>query len=275
MSALTNELYEPSARFINIDPDMARKWLTKNVNNRPLRLNSVVKISSDIINGRWQVNGATITFNDKGELIDGQHRLSAIVAANMTVMSLVVTEISPDAMPTIDMGDVRTVAHILALRGIPSSTRVAALAMIYMKYLRYPEIQWNNKGETSRVELANFGTEISDLLISGTNTANGLKRIGLCNSSYGLLYVLVHTESENKHLWDEFHDGVTTGAGLWEGDPRLALRNFTMRRSFKAGAWDQQALAAICIKTWNKWLMGEKMKMVGFRREELPMPRVL
>ena len=68
-----------------ITPDQARQYLAFNTNNRNLRKAHVEKLANDIKNGRWVYNSATIVFNGDGTLLDGQHRLAAIIDADTPV----------------------------------------------------------------------------------------------------------------------------------------------------------------------------------------------
>lgn len=64
-----------------ITPELARVYLTRNTKNRSLRSNKVNKVKRDILAGNWALTHQGVAFNNKGELIDGQHRLNAVVLA--------------------------------------------------------------------------------------------------------------------------------------------------------------------------------------------------
>lgn len=62
-----------------ITPETAKSWLLKNVHNRPLRDGLVTTYATDMANEQWQSNGESIKFSSEGELLDGQHRLAAVI----------------------------------------------------------------------------------------------------------------------------------------------------------------------------------------------------
>lgn len=70
-----------------VTPAMAKEWLTHNRKNyRVYKPSWAKKIANDILSGNWHYNGESICFCGKtGELQDGQHRLNAIVIANVPV----------------------------------------------------------------------------------------------------------------------------------------------------------------------------------------------
>ena len=72
-----------------ITPDIAKQWLTKNVNNRKLRSATCAKYARDIKQGNWRLTHQGIAFDKSGNLVDGQHRLQAIIQAGMPVPMVV------------------------------------------------------------------------------------------------------------------------------------------------------------------------------------------
>src|SRR6266568_3853923 len=103
------------AEVITIRPQDATEWLRCNKNNRPVRKRHVEFLAAEILAGNWQVNGQAIVIADNEEVLDGQHRLFAIIEAGKPIQSLVVYGITPEAFRTIDTGAKRTGADALAL----------------------------------------------------------------------------------------------------------------------------------------------------------------
>ena len=69
-----------------VSPRKAREYLERNMVNRPISRSTVEAYASDMANGRWDVNTTSaLAFNDAGELKDGQHRLTAVIMANIPV----------------------------------------------------------------------------------------------------------------------------------------------------------------------------------------------
>jgi hypothetical protein len=69
-----------------ITPDMAADLLAVNVSNRNVRQRRVDQYARDMQVGRWQPTGEPITISDTGKLLNGQHRLMAVVQAGVTVL---------------------------------------------------------------------------------------------------------------------------------------------------------------------------------------------
>lgn len=98
-----------------IAPKDATAWLQCNTHNRPVRRAHVKFLARQIMDGQWQLNGQAIIVADTNDILDGQHRLLAVIDAGMAIKSLVVYGITREAFKTIDTGAVRTAADALAL----------------------------------------------------------------------------------------------------------------------------------------------------------------
>ena len=76
-------------QIMTISPALAEEWLKKNTFNRRVSPLSVSKYASDMVSGKWTLNHQGIAFDNKGVLVDGQHRLYAIVKAGVSVDMMV------------------------------------------------------------------------------------------------------------------------------------------------------------------------------------------
>lgn len=70
-----------------VTPAMATKWLEEgNTHNRKVRDSVVMRYAADMKAGRWKQTHQGIAFNGDGTLLDGQHRLFAIIEADTEVL---------------------------------------------------------------------------------------------------------------------------------------------------------------------------------------------
>ena len=80
-----------------VEPEQAQKWLERNIANRTLRPSRVQEYATAMTEGRWRYTADPIRFDSDGKLIDGQHRLMAVVRSGCTVEMHVVRGLSPEA----------------------------------------------------------------------------------------------------------------------------------------------------------------------------------
>lgn len=117
-----------------IDPELARRYLGKNIGNRKISKKAVNKYKRIIKSGSWKLNGETIAFYKSGRLKDGQHRLTAIVEAGRGIWSVVVRGVDDEDVIG-DRGVTRTVGNILEMAGYEGNVRnnsvIGALNILY------------------------------------------------------------------------------------------------------------------------------------------------
>ena len=74
-----------------VTPEIATEWLERNYCNRPILEPQVEDYVRAMHNGNWVNNGDTVKFSKTGELIDGQHRLTAIKKSGIAQFLLITT----------------------------------------------------------------------------------------------------------------------------------------------------------------------------------------
>lgn len=108
---------EPVVTTEVIAPDIAKVMLSKTKINRRIIQGHVIKLAREMSAGNWRLTHEGIAFNARGDLIDGQHRLAAIVKSNVSVRCLVFRGVSNDTMLAVDCGKSRTVYDVLRICG--------------------------------------------------------------------------------------------------------------------------------------------------------------
>jgi hypothetical protein len=113
-----------------ITPARAAKYLEHNTTNRRVRYQWRDMLAQAIDDGRWRLTHQGIAFNCDGTLIDGQHRLMAIVKANKPVQAYVTRGMDREALYAIDQGKGRSVVDVAGPLGLNKniSGRVVAVA---------------------------------------------------------------------------------------------------------------------------------------------------
>lgn len=114
---------------VTITPAMAVQWLETNTVNRPLRRSVVEGLVLAYQRGEHRLTHQGIAFAESGELLDGQHRLTAIskMPADFSIQILVSTGLPKDAFDSIDQGLKRSHGDVLRIsQGLASVARFMA-----------------------------------------------------------------------------------------------------------------------------------------------------
>lgn len=208
-----------------ISPEIAEKWLAKRYGHqRPLTPTWVSELADIISNGDWEINGDAIRFSVEDELIDGQHRLSAIVRSGLSVESVVIRDLPSVAFDSIDQGRKRTPGHLLATLGVVNPNVCAAIARQVVVFERAED-----SGTVPNLSLSAQAVKHNYMRMKdevdrvqpwyGRAARQGLRSPATLAGGYVFLSRL------DRELADAMFDAVETGAGLSESSPLLHLRN--------------------------------------------------
>ncbi|RGL48554.1 hypothetical protein DXC54_07885 [Bifidobacterium longum] len=136
-----------TAKVETITPEIAKTMLGENVN----------LFAREIRNGEWRFNGEAIKFGKDGRLLDGQHRLLAVIAADKPLTTLVIRGLEDETQQTMDSGKTRTLGDVLTLRGEKNSTQLASLARaVYLADQLGMEAAAQNDLKPTRGEIISF-----------------------------------------------------------------------------------------------------------------------
>lgn len=119
-------------KIVRVTPAMAENWLEANTINRPLRKSVVDGFIAAYKRGEHRLTHQGIAFADTGELIDGQHRLTAIsrMPPEFSLELMVTRGMAKSAFDAIDQGLKRSHSDVLR---VPQGQAAVAryLASIY------------------------------------------------------------------------------------------------------------------------------------------------
>lgn len=101
-----------------IGPKTATLYLENGAPNRSINAKVVKRYADAMTKDRWKLTHQGIAFDEQGRLVDGQHRLSAIVASGKTVEILVSRYQTASPMAVLDSGNARSPGDRVELAGI-------------------------------------------------------------------------------------------------------------------------------------------------------------
>lgn len=250
-----------------VTPELAGDWLAINPHNRKLRDQRVRRYAADMAAGMWKKNAETIKFGVDGNLLDGQHRLAAIVTSGVSVEMLIARNVPSESFDTIDTGIPRIVSDILYIRGEINSKLLGAALGYLQRYRaggvfsRVPGTQGKNyeieallDNEPSIRQHITPGYMISRKLNIGQGLASTLR------------HILFEIDEDYAYI---FWEGLHTGIDLKQADPVYRLRE----RLTGKDKLTYNEIAALTFKAWNSFRKGEKINILKWSATKEPMPR--
>lgn len=231
--------------------------------NRPLAKRTVEAYAQDMKAGKWQFNGEPIRIDISGNLIDGQHRLHAIVRAGLPQDLLIIRGIEKDTFSTIDRGRTRSLADILAIDGYTSHVkRLPASAKAIYQYVM--QGQYTQRVPKLHVDIIRGVVRLHEKrIIEGAKLYEKYMKRPLITSSI-LISLSVFFDIVSRTDAFELFDGLLGGANLSENDPRFIARNklLEMRGRYARSVPNQAVEAAFVIMAWNKFKRNETVKLL-------------
>ena len=106
---------------------------TRRVKNRPLSEAKAASYAAEMTAKRWAKNGEPLIFDVKMRLLDGQHRLRAVVLSGIPLVTYCIFDVEQSVFDTMDQGKARTGSDIAAIRGLKNYSLAAAITGLLVK----------------------------------------------------------------------------------------------------------------------------------------------
>lgn len=268
-----------SAELEEITPAIARKYLGENLVNRNLMGTYVDRLAGAMSRGEWVFNGEPIQFDESGNLINGQHRLSAIVKSGVTLHMLVIRGlVKRKAQESLDSGRSRSLADRLRLRGVSNAEHIAAGIKLLWKYQNGRMKEGGGAASATPQQGLALYEEHKDIG-DATTWSRRIGRTFHLSPSVGMCfwYLLHRIDWEDA---EEFCEKLDSGLELEEDSPIYVYREWLQRETAKRPVDRASRIyqAALMVKAWNAYREGRKLTVLnwapgGKRNEPFPTPR--
>lgn len=241
-----------------VTPAMAKKWLEEtNTNNRKERPGVRDRYARDMREGRWLDTGDPIRFDIGGRLLDGQHRLGAIVDSGVSLTLVVIRDLGDGVWSGIDGGVPRRLGDFLPGQSY-KNTLAGAVRLMWMAD-RGAGLLASRTVPTRQEALAYF-SENATLTDSVEKVM--ARRCPLFGSQTFLAFFFHASRQKHEEKALAFLDGLSTGVDLRQGSPILALRKRCEEErvkgasGLKGGSTPMQYLLVQC---WRAFRDGRRL----------------
>lgn len=252
---------KPTASWVAVTPEVAARWLERNYQNRNLFKAEVDRYARDMAAGRWHLDGSPIRIATDGSLLDGQHRLNAIIKADVTLPMLVVRNVDPDAQSAMDTGRRRSAADALAMAGHKHYVLAAATARILL------EVEAGKIGATGTGRLEVSHGEVIDCIDQNPDISDAcafvspfVRRLDCAPSMVAYTYLIMRRISAQDAA--AFWVGMSDKVGLREGDPVLALSERLAEARRRRERLPRPAVLSMIYRAWNARRDGKSLRLL-------------
>lgn len=263
------KMKKPKTTIEIINPEIAKEYLASNMlHQRHVTATHLTHLRQQMQNGQWKMTGEPIIFDEHGMLVDGQHRLRALIAANMTFEFVVTRGVSDDAFIAMNRGKSRSHSDILSIHGVKNYTTHASCINGVLNYRR-ALLANEGKGGSLNTNTRPSSQDVLDEYNENPSEYDAAVTIALrCKKTMSpsivatcaALAIIDGTKSVDTIT--AFWDGVVTGVNLYDGHPALTLRNLISQNNTRTAKIPKSHLMWYSIKAWNAYAMKRSLKLL-------------
>lgn len=256
-----------------ISPEVANEMLKRNANNRKLNNYHCIYLANQMTSDQWKFDGQPIRFSEGGTLLDGQHRLSAVIRSGKSQQFLIVTGIEKDAFKVMDTGKNRNGADCFSIRGIEYASDVAASVRMVINY-RLKKDNANGRNKPTNTDLLEWYDKNPSILNHVKSAAPlSVEFSYVLSRSYlaGLLFLF---SGRNVLEAESFISKLCTGLDLEKDSPIYALRKKLLEDKMNRTKLPVRDKLALIIKAWNSYRLGKKIKQLRWDKAREIFPAI-
>lgn len=272
---MTNRKATPSSKIMTITPAIAQEFLLKNTNNRPLRKERIDYYLDQMRKGLWLVQNDDICFDWDGNLINGQHRLSAVVKLGKPIDMGVKFGLHPRTFAIMDVGANRSAGDIFSISGVSNGNAKAAITKFYLQFKKGKMFDAGGlarfkMGNNEILSFAEKNLPRCDEVYSYTNKIYKTFKPIAARYLGGLYWLLSDIDAKAAN---DFFELYGTGIGLTERHPVYILRTKLLSDMSSVKKYPITDKLLWFIMAWNYYRQGRTV--TSFRsgdKDNFPKP---
>lgn len=265
------EVAEPESRRMTLTAPVALDWLQRNKKNRALQDYYVDTLAGAMLRGEWKLNGDAIRFSTEYLVLDGQHRLWALVKAaevnpDVSIDTFVVFGLEPGSQDTMDGGRKRTLSDVLKMHGEVSTMQLAAtLNRIHLWRLGEGALRFAGPNRLTAAQGLSM-LEREPHIRTAVRIAARIRGQLQNSVSASLLAPCLYRFDEIDHADSiEFWRQVGLGEGLKRYDPAYELRQAFFKNANRRSKLPTLVMHALIIKAWNAFRAGKPVQVLAWK----------
>lgn len=253
-----------------ITPTIARGFLEQNINNRPIKMPVVLRYMQDMQEGRWKEDTAEmIKISVSNKILDGQHRLMAVVKANTAINFHIATGLQDEIFTVLDTGSTRSASDVFNINKIKGSNQLPSVIQLY-ETLKSGRLDAKNTQKNTRKtndELLSLYLERTIFYDETTKMTSRLyesfSKI-LAPQFIGGLYTFFYDiNAENAK---DFITQLCTGSEI-TNSVILLLRNKLIADRLSVKKMTPSMKVSLIIKTWNFYRKNQEVIILKYDPE--------
>jgi len=236
-----------------ITPETAKYLLGLNPSNRTINPHHVSRMSADMRKGKWVLNGDTIRIAENGDLMDGQHRLSACVASGVAFQTIMVRGVQADAIRTIDGGRKRSISDKFGMDGVTNARALVTSIRIVGRIAT--GVKSYQPSDQEFFELAGLHPKLAA-------SVSTYRKVPFRLSSVVSAIHYMGSAAEGAAMADAFANTIRSGIPTRNADPAHTFREWVIKNSTGVGKLPLESIIAGACRAWSAYADGRELKRI-------------
>lgn len=236
-----------NTEVMKVTPALAEKWLTETekiegIRNRSIADGKVALYAENMVRGNWEISHQGIalykTRDNLVGVLDGQHRLWAVIKASVPIIMQVThysgggIEDAVEIMKTFDRGQTRTIGHVLQIESkVTAPGTRGAIARQLLAFLRgggsSDQSVIRKITDADIIDAVHRYERSLDWFCSLRRSRKGGNRFLSAPIAAALVYV--HSIPQHEEVAVLVGNQLSGGEGLYQGDPALVFRDWILK----------------------------------------------
>ena len=257
-----------------MSPERAARLLKKNINNRPISNAAVKKFKHIIENDMWERVGDCITIDKYGNLLNGQHRLTAIAEGKKSVLVDIKYGVDPNVRFCQNTGRTTTLSDkgAMFLSEIDLKKGLYSPICRVMDYFKNKGKFKSNKMDFNPKDVQDFALQekIFPILKSVEKRVHSNNKFG--NKNFAItkeILLRIVDEEKAKQFFDEIYDGshypntVTHTLDNW-----LTKRIMSRQTNSRWGRGGEDYLNVAIDVAWECWCKNKHVQRLILEKDD-------
>ncbi|MGG7507984.1 hypothetical protein [Plantibacter sp. YIM 135249] len=264
--------------IVKVTPELASEWLGVNHGNRNQRSMRIDLYERDMLNGNWLVTGETIKFDWNGRLIDGQHRLEAVVGSRVSITVIVVRGLDPNVQKVLDTNAKRSATDALGFHGVEHMRSIIATTAKIANARATGHLRYSRDTVEPLItnsEVLDWYQENQDVEHAAALASRVARKLKATPSV--LSYIILEMTRKDPVAAITFIDDLENLRTSGEGDPRFTLLRALERQFNDRVRRSNAAQISLFYRAWNAARAGKRIRTLpldgsnaGARGVEIP-----
>lgn len=264
-----------------ITPAKAKEYLDKSGGNRNISKPVVESYAASMRAGKWLLNGEAITFDIDGVLLNGHHRLHAVILAQVPIKTFVTRGVEHECFTTYDCGRHRTVGQLIGMQGIKNYNIVASavsLASRLVNGYRVSEGSGAKDMRKSNSDMIDFFNHDRDFFVEiGQIVRSVTSNVRIIEGSIigGSIYYLVRIGGYDLDYIINFFRQLCSLDSSENKSIDLFRKRLIQNSASSTSKMPRQLVFALLVKTWNAYVTNRTIKSLWWRSEDEEYPKFI